>query len=93
MTDFTPTVTITLKEYDQLRRDAAPVQCREELSRVMLMDAYNEFIRACDRFGAPAAKEAERRLGLYLRYIQRCALNATAPVAFGDWEVWTKAVP
>jgi len=87
-TDFIRTVTITLSEYEQLRRDAAPVQTRQRLSTDCLIDAYNEYVKLMSReYGK---KDAERRLGEYLRYMQRCVLKAAIPVPFGDWEVWTK---
>lgn len=88
MSDFTRTVTITLAEYDQLRRDAAPVQDLVKISVACLTDAYVEYAKMADsHYGAKAAQE---RLGKYLRYVQRCAQRRAIPVVFGDWEEWMK---
>jgi hypothetical protein len=89
MSDFIPTVTITLAEYDKLRRDAAPVQNRVRMTHSCLIDAYNEYERACG-MQPIGAINARKRLGNYLRYVQRCVLRACDPVPFGDWETWTK---
>jgi hypothetical protein len=90
MSDFIPTVTITVKEYDKLRRDAAPVQNRARDSVACLMDAYNEYVKMSDMACYGPAKTAQERLGKYLIYVQRCVLRADTPVEFGNWEVWTK---
>ena len=42
MSGFIPTVTITVAEYDKLRRDAAPVQTRRRDAVAFLVDAYND---------------------------------------------------
>ncbi len=88
MSDFIPTVTITVKEYDQLRRDAAPVQNLEKLSTACLVDAFVEYAKMADC--RPGAKAAEQRLGAYLRYMQRCIACRSLPALFGDWEEWMK---
>ena len=90
MTDFVRTVTITLAEYDQLRRDAAPVQSRVRALRECLTDAFIEYVKLHDRaYGSSGAADAKRRLGGYIQYVQRAPLDVS-PVPFGDWEIWTK---
>ncbi len=49
MSDFIPTVTITVAEYDKLRRDAAPVQTRRRDAVAFLVDAYNEYMKMSER--------------------------------------------
>jgi hypothetical protein len=92
MSDFIPTVTITVAEYDKLRRDAAPVRTRRRDAVAFLVDAYNEYMKMGERchYSPGPAKTAQERLGKYLLYVQRCFLRDCTPVEFGDWEEWTK---
>ena len=91
MSDFIPTVTITLAEYDQLRRDAAPVQNRVRMKTQCLIDAYNEYTRACSASRLhDAMGNAQERLGKYMLYVQRCVMSDVNPVPFGNWQAGMK---
>ncbi len=89
MSDFISTVTITLKEYDQLRRDAAPVQLRRQMGLSCMTEAYHEYFKFADR--PNGALQAEReRLGRYLRYMIRCFDLGATPAPYGAYEVWMR---
>jgi len=89
--NFTRTVTITLAEYDQLRKDAAPVQNRIRDSQSCLADAFNEYINAI-RFASACIDQdraeacATKRLSLYIRHVQRCILLNDQPLTFEDYK-------
>jgi len=79
---FVPTVTISLDEYQQLKRDATPV-------RIHLEDARSVIIDALCRFGGyPAGQEpgnTVHRMQQYWTYVTRCLLRGETPKAMEDW--------
>lgn len=81
MSDFTPTVTIPLAEYEQLKRDASPVRIwRDELK-----GSLREAVTYTMALGGHSGNATMSKFEQWVSYFFRCAMKGEQPTPMEEW--------